>query len=51
MKDLLVGTIKPGSLPLENGDDGASDKLNFKQVLLLVLGLIIGVGLFYVFNS
>ena len=51
MKDMLVGTIKAGSIPIEGEDEGANDKLNFKQILLLVLGLIIGVGLFYVFNS
>ena len=51
MKDLLVGTIKEGSVPLEGTDEGAADKLNIKQVMMLVLGLLIGIVLFYVFNS
>lgn len=50
MKGLLIGTIKEGELP-PNADEGASDKLNFKQILLLIVGLIIGLGLFYMFNS
>lgn len=51
MKDLLVGEIKPGSVPLDGADEGAADKLNFKQLLLLLVGLAVGVALFYVFNS
>lgn len=51
MKDLLVGAIKPGSVPLEGADEGAADKLNFKQLLLLLVGLVVGIALFFVFNS
>jgi len=51
MKELLVGVIKEGSLPISGEDEGANDKLSLKQVLLLIIGLIIGIVLFYVFNS
>lgn len=48
LDDLLVGKLKDGEILKEEAED--VEKSSGKQVLLLVLGIVIAIILYYIFN-
>ena len=47
--DMIVGRIKPGSVPV-NALDENDDKISIKQIAVLIAGLCIGISLYFFFN-